>query len=138
MSTLQDFKTFITKGNVIEMAVGIVIGLAFTAVVTALVADLITPLIGVAGHYDFSSLRLTVGKSVFLFGAFLNALISFILIALTVFFAVVRPVAAMEARAKAKRGVPSATTRECPECLSQIPLKAKRCSYCTSPVTPVG
>lgn len=137
MSALQDFKSFITKGDVIQIAVGIVIGLAFTAVVTALVSDVITPLIGVAGHYNFAAIQVTVRGSTFLFGAFLNSLISFVLIALTVFFLIVRPVAAMDARAKAKRGIPSPTTRECPECLSQIPLKAKRCSYCTSMVTPI-
>jgi large conductance mechanosensitive channel len=137
MSALSDFKEFITKGNVIDIAVGIVIGLAFTMVVMAFVADIITPLIGVAGHFNFASITLTIRGSTFLFGAFLNELISFALIAAVVFFLVVRPVAQMEARAKAKKPVPP-TTHECPECLSQIPLKAKRCSFCTSPVTPVA
>ena len=138
MSMLGDFKSFLTRGNVIDIAVGIVIGLAFTAVITAFVADIITPLIGVAGHFDFSSIKVTVRGSPFLFGAFLNQLISFLLIAAVVFFLVVQPVAKMEARAKAKKPAPPATTRECPECLSQIPMKAKRCSFCTSPVTPTA
>jgi large conductance mechanosensitive channel len=137
VSAAKDFKDFITRGNVIDMAVGIVIGLAFTAVVMALVADLITPLIGVAGHYNFASISYSVRGSTFLVGAFLNQLISFVLIALVVFFLIVRPVAQMEARAKAKRPAPPATTRECPECLSNIPKKAKRCSFCTASVTPV-
>ncbi|HEV2520681.1 MAG TPA: large conductance mechanosensitive channel protein MscL [Thermoplasmata archaeon] len=137
MSALSEFKDFITRGNVIDMAVGIVIGIAFTAVVTALVGDLITPLIGVAGHYDFSSIKVTVRGSHFLIGAFLNALISFVLIAVVVYFLVVRPIAKFQARAKAKQPTPAPTTRECPECLSSIPRKAKRCSFCASSVTPL-
>jgi large conductance mechanosensitive channel len=138
VSAASEFKEFITKGNVIDIAVGIVIGLAFTAVVTALVADLITPLIGIPGHVDFSSIRVKINGSVFQLGAFVNALLSFLIIAAVVFFLVVRPVAHMEARAKARQPAAAATTRECPECLSQIPLKAKRCSFCTSPVIPVS
>ena len=138
MSALSEFKEFISKGNVIDIAVGIVIGLAFTAVVTALVNDLITPLIGVPGHLDFSSFHVTINKSQFLVGTFVNALLSFVIIALVVFFLVVRPVAQMNARAKARQPVAVPTTRECPECLSQIPMKAKRCSFCTAPVIPVS
>jgi large conductance mechanosensitive channel len=138
MSAISDFKQFITRGNVIDMAVGIVIGLAFTAVVTAFVTDVITPLIGVAGHYNFQNIHYTIRGSEFMVGVFLNSLISFLLIALVVFFLIVRPVAQMEARAKAKKPAPAPTTRECPECLSQIPLKARRCSFCTSPVTPAA
>ena len=138
MSIVGDFKTFIMRGNVVDMAVGIVIGVAFTALVTALVADLITPLIGVAGHFDFSNIHQTIRGSTFLTGLFLNQLISFLLIALVVFFLIVQPMAKLEARSKAKQPKPAATTRECPECLSQIPLKAKRCSFCTSSVTPVA
>lgn len=137
MSAIQEFKDFITKGNVIDMAVGIVIGLAFTAVVTAFVADIITPLIGVAGHVNFAGISFTLNNSTFLVGAFLNQLISFLMIAVVVFFLVVRPVAMMEARSKAKKAAAPLTTRDCPECLTAIPRKAKRCSACTAVVTPV-
>lgn len=136
MSVLSEFKDFITKGNVVDLAVAFVIGMAFTAVVTAFVADIITPLIGVAGHFDFSSHKVTVNGSAFLVGAFTNSVISFLLIAAVVFFVLVRPAAAMEARRKAKLTPPPATTRECPYCLTMIPKKARRCSSCTSEVTP--
>ncbi len=137
MSAIQEFKDFISKGNVIDLAVAFVIGMAFTAVVTAFVADLITPLIGVAGHFNFSAWKFAIRGSTFLLGSFLNSLISFLLIALVVFFLIVRPVQQMEARAKAKKPVPPPSTRECPECLTNIPKKAKRCSACTAVVTPM-
>lgn len=136
MGLWEDFKNFALKGNVVELAIAVVIGLAFQAVIAALVADLITPLIGIPGHFDFSEWKTTVGSSVFLQGAFLNALISFVTIALVVFFLIVRPMAMMEERRKAKEPKAAPTTRECPECLSQVPIKAKRCAHCTSPLPP--
>lgn len=132
MSVADEFRTFITRGNVIDMAVGFIIGAAFTAVVTALVADLFTPLLGIFGNVDFSAWQTPVGKSIFRQGAFLNSLISFLLIALIVFFAIVRPVGKMEARRKAKEAAAPPTTKNCPYCLTAVPLAATKCAGCTS------
>ncbi len=137
-SIRDDFGTFIRKGNLIQLAVAFVMGAAFSALVTALVADIFTPLIGVAGHFNFSAWVYTIRGSEFQQGAFLNSLISFVTIAVVVFFAIALPYQRYEDRKAAKAPKPAATTRECPECLSQIPLKAKRCSFCTSPVTPAA
>jgi large conductance mechanosensitive channel len=128
---LRDFREFLLRGNLVDMAVGIVIGLAFTAVVTALVADLITPLIAaIFGTHDFSSLTFTINGSVFRYGDFINVLISFVLIATVVYFLVVRPVNAIMARRRTEPPVDS-LTRPCPECLSEIPTEARRCAFCT-------
>ena len=137
-SIREDFGTFITRGNLVQLAVAFVMGAAFSALVTALVADLFTPLIGVAGHFDFSSWKITVRGSTFMQGAFLNALISFVTIALVVFFAIALPYQRYADRKAAKAAKAPATTRPCPECLSSIPLAAKRCSFCTSQVTPLA
>ena len=132
---LKEFKTFLLRGNVVDLAVAVVIATAFGAVVTAFVADLITPLIAaIFGNHDFSALTFTINDSKFLYGAFINAVISFVLIAAAVFFFVVKPVNAMAAR-RAK-DEPAPTTRDCPECLSEIPLAARRCAYCTAEVGP--
>lgn len=136
MSAIDDFRAFITKGNVVDLAVGVVIGLAFNAVITALVADIITPLISIPGSHDFSSYSFTIHGGVFLYGAFITAVINFLLIALVVFFAIVRPMAQMEARRKARLPVAPPDTRECPACLSKVPIKATRCAFCTSALTP--
>jgi large conductance mechanosensitive channel len=131
---MKDFREFLLRGNLVDMAVGIVIGVAFTAVVTALVGDLITPLIAaIGGNSDFSSLTFTIHKSHFLYGAFLNALISFVVIAAVVFFLVIKPVNRLMAARRTETPV-DATTRPCPECLSEIPLAARRCAFCTSQV----
>ncbi len=135
-SIREDFGTFIRKGNLIQLAVAFVMGAAFSALVTALVADIFTPLIGVAGHFNFAGWTYSLRGSEFQQGAFLNALIAFVTVAIVVFFAIALPYQRYEDRKAAKAPKPAATTRECPECLSQIPLKAKRCSFCTSPVTP--
>ena len=130
---LKEFKTFLFRGNIVDLAVAVVIGIAFGAVITALVADIITPLIAaIFGSHDFSALTFTINNSTFLYGAFINAVISFVLIAAAVFFVVVKPMNAMAAR-RAKEE-PAATTRDCPECLSEIPLAARRCAYCTAEV----
>ncbi|HYK93318.1 MAG TPA: large conductance mechanosensitive channel protein MscL [Thermoplasmata archaeon] len=136
MSALDDFKAFITKGNVIDLAVAVVIGLAFNAVVTAFVTDIINPLIGIPGSHDFSAYTLQVRGSTFLYGTFITAIINFILIALVVYFILVRPVASMNARKAAKQAAAPPTTRDCPACLSKVPIKATRCAYCTSNLTP--
>jgi len=131
MKAVDEFKTFIMRGNVVDLAVGIVIGAAFTAVVTAFVADIITPLIGIFGKIDLSGLILTVNNSKFQIGAFLNTVISFLLVSLVIFFLVVKPMNALAARRKSGEE-PDPTTRECPYCLSTIPLHATRCAYCTA------
>ena len=133
---MKDFKEFLLRGNLVDMAVGVVIGLAFAAVITALVADLITPLIAaIGGNPDFSRLTFTVNKSHFLYGSFVNALISFLVIAAVVFFLVLKPVNALMARRRTETPV-AATTRECPECLSEVPIAARRCAFCTSELAP--
>lgn len=131
---MSDFKAFLLRGNLVDMAVGIVIGLAFAAVITAFVGDLITPLIAaIGGQPNFSTLSFTINKSHFLYGAFLNAVISFIVIAAVIFFFVVKPVNALMARKKTQPPVDE-TTRPCPECLSVIPVAATRCAFCTAVV----
>ena len=131
---MKDFKEFLLRGNLVDMAVGIVIGVAFAAVVTALVADLITPLLAaIGGKPNFSNLTFTVNKSHFLYGAFINALITFILIAAVVFFLVVKPVNALMARRRTETAV-DAPTQPCPHCLSDIPAGAGVCAFCTRDV----
>jgi large conductance mechanosensitive channel len=135
---LKDFKQFLLRGSVVDLAVGVVIGIAFGAIVTALVADLITPLIGaIFGSHDFSSLRFTLNGSTFLYGHFINAVISFVLIAAVVFFLVVRPVNALMARRRTEPPQDE-LTRACPQCLSEIPAAAVRCAFCTSEVGAVA
>jgi len=130
---LKDFRAFILRGNVIDLAVAVVIGAAFGAVVTALVKDLLTPLIAIPGKTDFKDLTFTIRHSTFLYGEFLNALVAFISIAAAVFFFVVRPLNHLMARFKTEPEVDSAT-RDCPECLSSIPRAASRCAFCTARV----
>jgi large conductance mechanosensitive channel len=133
---MKDFKEFLLRGNLVEMAVGIVIGLAFAAVVTAFVSDLITPLIAaIGGQPDFSGLSFTLNKSHFLYGAFINSLIAFVVIAAVVFFLVVKPVNALMARRKTEPAVDE-TVKTCPYCLSEIPAAASRCAFCTQEVGP--
>jgi large conductance mechanosensitive channel len=128
---VKDFKAFILRGNVIDLAIAVVIGAAFGAVVTAFVKDLITPILAIPGKTDFSDLKFTIRESDFLYGDFLNAVISFLSIAAAVFFFVVRPVNKMMARRKTEPEVMS-TTRDCPYCLSSIPIAASRCAFCTA------
>lgn len=137
-NTLGGFRTFILRGNVVDLAIGIVIGAAFTAVVTAFVNDIIAPLIP-AGGVDLASwvVKLPYGKGLQV-GSFIDAIISFLIVALVLYFFVVRPVAALLARYKPKEVEIAPTTRDCPYCLQAIPLLATRCAYCTSPVSPVG
>jgi large conductance mechanosensitive channel len=133
-SWASEFKQFVLRGNVIDLAVGIVIGAAFVAVVQAAVEDLITPLIAaIFGQPDFSRLTFEIGGSVFKYGHFLNALISFVIVALVVFFFVVKPVNALMSLSQ-RRESPDPSTRKCPECRSEIPIDARRCAFCTSEV----
>ena len=131
---LSDFRDFALRGNVVELAVAVVIGAAFGAVVTAFVGSFVTPLIAAIGGYsDFSALSFTVNGSKFAYGVFLNALISFLLVAAVVFFFVVRPLNALMAHMRTEAPV-AEVTRSCPECLSGIPVKARRCAFCTAEV----
>jgi large conductance mechanosensitive channel len=129
---LREFKDFLLRGNLIEVAVALVLALALTAVVSSLVEDLITPLVAaVFGQPDFAGLTFEINDSVFRYGEFLNAVIAFVLIGAVLFFLVVKP---MNALAERRRKGDDATTRECPECLSEIPVAARRCAHCTSVV----
>lgn len=126
------FKAFILRGNVVDLAVGIVIGVAFGAVVTALVADFITPLIAaIFGKPDFGSLFFTINGSKFTYGHFINALIAFILVAAVVYYFVVLPVQGLIARSR-REPPADPTTKKCPHCISEVPLEASRCAFCTS------
>jgi large conductance mechanosensitive channel len=132
-----EFRQFLLRGNVVDLAVGIVIGAAFAAVVQAAVADLLTPLVAaVFGARDFSSLTFTINGSVFRYGHFLNVLIAFVTIALVVFFFVVKPINRLVSLSQ-RRESPDPSTRKCPQCLSEIPVDAHRCAFCTSEVAPV-
>jgi large conductance mechanosensitive channel len=133
---LRGFKEFVLRGNVLGLAVAVVIGGAFGAVVTALVKDLLTPLIGaVVGQPDFSALTITVSGSTFLIGDFLNAVVSFLLIAAAVYFCVVAPVNALVARRRRGEAPADPTTKKCEECLSEVPIAARRCAFCTASLT---
>lgn len=134
---LKGFKQFLLRGNVIDLAVAVVIGGAFGAVVGALVKDLLTPLIAaIVGKPDFSAIKFTVNGSIFPIGDFINALVAFLLIAAAIYFFVIVPVNAVMARMRRGEAPPDPTTRQCPECLSTIPIQARRCAFCTSPVSP--
>ena len=133
---LKEFRQFVIRGNLVDLAVAVVIGAAFSAVVTELVKDVITPLIAaVGGEPDFSRLTFTVNGSVFRYGNFLNAVITFVIVAGVVFFLVIKPVNALLERMRTEPPVEE-ETRGCPECLSQIPQAARRCAYCTAQVAP--
>jgi len=133
---LSDFKKFVLRGNVVDLAVAVVVGVAFTAMVTAFVADLITPLIAaIFGKQDFGNLYFTVHNSRFKYGSFLNAVISFLIVATVVFFAIVVPLTALMRRLNlVPKEEPAPETRPCPECLSDIPVAARRCAFCTTEV----
>ena len=132
---LQGFKQFILRGNVLDLAVAVVMGVAFGAVVTALVKDLITPFIAaIVGKPDFSAIEFTINGSKFPIGDFINAVISFILIAAAVYFFIVLPMNTLLARMRRGEAAPDPTTKKCAECLSEIPIAARRCAFCTSPL----
>ncbi|GAB4250699.1 MAG: large conductance mechanosensitive channel protein MscL [Thermoleophilia bacterium] len=129
---MKDFRDFLLRGNIVDLAVAVVMGVAFGALVDSLVADLVTPLIAaIVGKQDFSALTFTVNGSIFRYGSFLNALLSFVLIAAVVFFLIVKPVNTFMKRYRPElpTGEP---TKACPECLSAIPAAAKRCAFCTA------
>jgi large conductance mechanosensitive channel len=133
---LKEFREFVLRGNVVDLAIAFMIGVAFNAVVQALVKDIITPLIAaVGGQPDFGDLDFTINSSRFAYGDFLNALISFVIVSAVVFFLVVKPVNALLDRLQTAPPVEE-ETRECPACLSQIPYAARRCAFCTEEVGP--
>ena len=134
MAVAKEFKDFILRGNVVDLAVGIMIGAAFNGVVQAFVKDLITPLIGIVGSFNFAGLHFTVNKSVFLVGDFLNIVVSFVILAIVIFFFIVKPVNHMMLRRKQPDAAP--TTKPCPFCATDIPLAATRCPACTSEMAP--
>ncbi|MDQ6879879.1 MAG: large conductance mechanosensitive channel protein MscL [Candidatus Dormibacteraeota bacterium] len=129
---MRGFRPFLERGNVVDLAVAVVVGVAFTAVVNSFVKDLVTPLIGaIGGQPNFSSLSFTINNSKFLYGDFLNAAIAFLIVAAVIYFFVVAPYTALMARTRKE---PAPTTKKCPECLSEIPLEARRCAFCGQPV----
>jgi large conductance mechanosensitive channel len=135
---VKEFRAFILRGNLVDLAIAVVIGAAFTAVVNALVRDLITPLIAaIFGEPDFGTLSFTINGSQFAYGDFLNALLTFLIVAAVVFFLVVKPVNMLMARLRTEPDVET-PTRGCPECLSQIPVAARRCAFCTIEVPPAA
>jgi large conductance mechanosensitive channel len=135
---LKEFRAFILRGNLVDLAVAVVIGTAFTAVVTALVRDLITPLVAaIFGEPLFDTLSFSINGSRFAYGDFLNAALTFLIIAAVVFFLVLKPVNVLMARLRTEPDIET-PTRGCPECLSQIPVAARRCAFCTTEVPPVS
>jgi len=133
---MSRFKAFLLRGNVVELAVAVVIGAAFGTIVTAFVADLVTPLIAaIGGKSDFKAIYFTVNNSRFLIGDFINAVVSFVIIAAVIYFVVVMPMQRLMPKPKVDE---SPRTRECTECLSSIPEAAKRCAYCQQPQEPVA
>ena len=132
---LKGFKQFLLRGNVVDLAVAVVIGGAFGAVVAALVKDLLTPLIAaVVGKPDFSAIEFTVNGSKFLIGEFINAVVSFVLVAAAIYFFVVTPMNAIIARRRRGEAPADPTTKKCPECLSEVPIAARRCAFCAQPL----
>jgi large conductance mechanosensitive channel len=135
MSAGKEFREFILRGSVVDLAVGVIIGGAFGAIVAAFVKDLITPLIGIPGKIDLSAYKFTVHGSIFQIGDFLNTIISFLIIAAVVFCLIVKPVNYLMSLRKTEPAV-EPVTRECPRCLSNVPVAATRCAFCTSDLTP--
>ncbi|HEX9115111.1 MAG TPA: large conductance mechanosensitive channel protein MscL [Anaerolineae bacterium] len=135
---MSGFRKFLLRGNVVDLAVAVVIGAAFGAVVTALVKDIITPILGIFGGLpDFAAWSFTINGSKFMIGDFINAVLAFVVLALIIYFLVVMPVERLMERFKPAPVAEPATTRECPQCLSKIPKAASRCAFCTSPVEPI-
>jgi large conductance mechanosensitive channel len=136
---LKEFRQFLLRGNVVDLAVAVVIGAAFGAVINAMVKDLITPLIAaIFGKPNFSELTFTINNSVFLYGDFINAVVYFLIVATVIFFVVVKPMNVFQARMNRGEITADETTRTCPECLSDVPVAAMRCMYCTQPLPAVA
>jgi len=133
---IKEFRDFLLRGNVIDLAVAFVIGAAFSAVVTSFVTDILTPLLGLLGVPDFSTLTITAGEATITYGVFLNTLIAFILVAAAIFFFVVKPMNAMAARRAGQQPEETPTTKACGFCATDIPVAATRCPNCTSQLAP--
>lgn len=132
----NDFKKFILRGNVVDLAVAVVVGAAFNSVVQAVVKDLVTPLIAaIGGQHDFSALTFKLHGSTFMYGDVINYIVSFLIVAAVVFFLVVQPLNKLQTRAKDSKDAEEDTDKKCPECLSTIPAAAKRCAFCTTKLT---
>ena len=132
---LKGFRDFILRGNVVDLAVAVIIGAAFNAIVTSLVGDVLNPIIAATiGKPDFSGVVLNIGSGHIKIGSFLNAAVSFLIVASVVYFAIVLPLNHIQARLKKPEAAAEPTTKPCPECLSEIPLAAKRCAHCAQPV----
>lgn len=130
---MRGFKAFLLRGNVVDLAIAVVVGVAFAAVVTAFVKDLVTPLIAaLGGKPDFSGLYFTINNSQFKYGDFIDVVLAFLIIAAVIYFLVVVPYTALVERSR-KEPPADPTTKKCPECLSEIPMDARRCAFCTSP-----
>jgi large conductance mechanosensitive channel len=130
---LKDFKKFILRGNVVDLAVAVIIGAAFTGIITGLVKDLVTPLLAaIGGKPNFANLYFTLHHSRFMYGDFLNAVISFVIIASVVFFFIVQPINKLVSYSNRSKSAEEPTEKKCPECLSTVPVAAKRCAFCTS------
>ncbi|MGH9126430.1 MAG: large conductance mechanosensitive channel protein MscL [Acidimicrobiales bacterium] len=137
-SVTTEFKDFVLRGNVVDLAIAVVIGTAFGLVVNAVVKDLLTPLVAaIFGKPSFNALKFTINKSQFLFGDVINQIIAFLAVAAAVFFFVVKPLNVLTERRK-KAPEPESDNRPCPECLSEIPKAASRCSFCTVAVAPIA
>ena len=135
---IKEFRQFILRGNLVDLAVAVVVGTAFTALVNQFVKSIITPLVAaVFGKPDFSNLAFTINSSRFTYGDFLNALLTFLIVAAVMFFLVVKPVNALMERFKTEPDVDK-ETRDCPECLSAVPVGATRCAFCTSTLSPAS
>jgi large conductance mechanosensitive channel len=136
---MKGFKEFLLRGNVVDLAVAVVIGGAFGAVVAALVKDLLTPLIAaIVGKPDFSAIAFAVNGSKFLIGDFINAVVAFVLVAAAIYFFVVMPMNLLTERRRRGEAPPDPTTKKCPECLSEVPIAARRCAFCAQPIETVG
>lgn len=132
---LKGFKLFLLRGNVVDLAVAVVIGGAFGAVVAALVKDLLTPLIAaIVGQPDFSAIVFTVNGSKFLIGEFINSVVAFVLVAAAIYFFVVAPMNMLTERRRRGQAPPDPTTKKCLECMSEVPIAARRCAFCTQPL----
>jgi large conductance mechanosensitive channel len=132
---IKGFREFLFRGSVVDLAVAVVIGGAFGAVVASLVKDLLTPLIAaVVGQPDFSAIAFELNGSKILIGSFINAVVAFVMVGAAIYFFVVAPMNAFMARLKRGEVAPDPTTKKCPECLSEVPIAARRCSFCTSPI----
>lgn len=137
-ASLHGFRTFLLRGKVVDLAIAVVIGAAFSGLVKSVVEDMITPLIGIVGNKDFSAFEFTINGSTFHYGNFINAVISFMIIAAVIYFLIIVPMNALVSRSKASAKTSDPSTRKCPECLSEVPIAARRCAHCTSALTPAA